>query len=239
MQRLVNVYNLGRLEYKHCLNIQKHFLNEHLKSLKEGNEAGKDTVLFVEHSPIYTIGIRRKEYDDNEVKRLLSLNAQVEFTDRGGLITFHGPGQLVMYPILNLKHFKPSLKWYVSQLESVIIDLCKREYDLNAYRMCQSGYTGVWVSEKKIAAIGVHCKSYVTYHGAALNCNTDLKWFEHVVPCGIKDKEVGSLSKLMKRDVSYDEVLPKIMKSFERVFNAKVHLKNKEETEEIIKKAQI
>ena len=235
MQRLINVFNLGKLEYNQCLNIQKYFLGKHLTELSQETNFVKDTILFVEHHPTYTIGIRRKQYSDDEISTLRSLNAQVEFTDRGGLITFHGPGQLVMYPIINLKHFNPSLKWYVSQLESIVIDLCKKNYNLNAHRLCDAGYTGVWAKDKKIAAIGVHCKRYITYHGIALNCNTNMSWFKNIVPCGIQDKEPGSLSELLERNITTDEVLPLMMKSFETVFNAKLELKSTEETDSVIK----
>lgn len=217
MLNRVRLYNLGRLEYKKCLGIQKHLVNELL------NNKGQDSLILVEHSPVYTIGIRRQKYPKEELDRLRAV-AQVESTDRGGLITFHGPGQLVAYPILNLKHphLKASLKWYVNRLEQLVIDLCRTQFDLDAHRMCAVGYTGVWCREKKIAAIGVHCKRYITYHGLALNCDVDLKWFENIVPCGIEDKEVASLSTILGRSVRIADVLPQFKDTFEKTFNVKL-----------------
>ena len=229
MQKFVNVYNLGRLEYNKCLKIQKYLLNQQLQTLndeKQTKQANLDSILLVEHDPVYTIGLRRNTYPENDLEKLRKLNAQVELTDRGGLITFHGPGQLVAYPILNLKNYKPSLKWYVSQLEQNIIDLCKHEYGLKAERMCKLGYTGVWLNDTKIAAIGVHCKRYITYHGVSLNCNVDLTWFNHIVPCGIEDKQVGSLSSQLRKDISVSSVIPHFLKSFESLFDCKLVLKD-------------
>ena len=113
----------------------------------------------------------------------------------------------------------------MDKLESIVIDLCKQSFDLNAQRMCKIGYTGVWVGDKKVAAIGVHCKRYVTYHGLALNCNIDLDWFRHIVPCGIKDKEVGSLSEICKRVVTVEQVSPLLIESFSRNFDVELNLK--------------
>ena len=237
IQKSVQVYNLGRLEYSKCLKIQKHFFNKHLEQLDspDTNEPAKDTLLLVEHDPpVYTVGMRRAGYPEHELERLRQLNAQVEKTDRGGLITFHGPGQLVAYPILNLKSYKPSVKWYVSQLESVIIDLCKSEYSLNAHRLCNIGYTGVWANNTKLAAIGVHYKRYVTYHGLALNCDVDLSWFKHIVPCGIEDKAVSSLSEQLKRPVGVDQVIPLFLKHFQSRFEVELQRKSEEETKELI-----
>lgn len=220
----VDLYNLGRLEYKKCLSIQKYILKEKLKSPNEF----RDSLILVEHDPVYTIGIRRDKYPQSEIARLRSLNAQVEATDRGGLITFHGPGQLVAYPILNLKNFNPSLKWYVKQLEQIVIDICKINYNLEAYRLCNIGYTGVWSQDKKIAAIGVHCKRYVTYHGVAINCNVDLKWFEHIVPCGIDDKKVSSLSEILGKEIQMANMAHQFKSVFESVFNVKLQEQNSE-----------
>lgn len=117
----------------------------------------------------------------------------------------------------------------------MIIDLCKTNYDLEAYRLCNIGYTGVWCQDKKIAAIGIHCKRYVTYHGLALNSNVDLNWFDHIVPCGIDDKKVTSLSELVKREVTVDEATPVFLKSFANKFNADIRLKSDSEVKEILK----
>lgn len=218
MKNLIQAINLGKLDYNKSLQIQKYFLNK----LLNDSDNEKDTLLLVEHPPVYTVGIRRKDYDPKTMDNLVNLGASVEYTDRGGLITFHGPGQLVAYPILNLKRYNPSIKKYVYNLESVIINLCKQQFNLNANRMCNIGYTGVWINDAKIAAIGIHCKRYITYHGLALNCNVDLKWYEHIIPCGIKDKSVSSLSHLLNKQIGIDDVLPAFLDNFQLVFNAKI-----------------
>ena len=115
--------------------------------------------------------------------------------NRGGLSTFHGPGQLVVYPILNLQKFKPSVRWYVSQLEETIIQTCL-SYGLKAER---TEHTGVWIGMNKVAAIGIHVTHSITYHGLSLNCNTDLSWFNDIVPCGIADRGVTSITKELEK----------------------------------------
>jgi len=244
MQKFVNVYQLGRVEYNKCLKIQKYLLKQQLLDLNEDENAHKqcsrhlDSILLVEHDPVYTIGLRRNTYTENDMEKLRKLNAQVELTDRGGLITFHGIGQLVAYPILNLKRFNPSLKWYVSRLEQIVIDLCKNGYGLKAERMCRLGYTGVWVNDAKIAALGVHCKRYITYHGVSLNCNVDLKWFDYIVPCGIDDKKVTSLSQQLNRDVNVNSVMPLFLESFGTLFDSKLIIKEKADVEKLISNAE-
>lgn len=115
MNKIVNVFNLGRLDYQSCFKIQKHLVDQSLKSLNSNpDDPVTNSLLLVEHSPVYTVGIRRRNYPEEELVKLRNLGAQVVQTDRGGLITFHGPGQLVAYPILYLKNFNPSVKWYNS-----------------------------------------------------------------------------------------------------------------------------
>lgn len=123
----------------------------------------------------------------------------------------------------------------MTQLESVIIELCRRELDLHAYRMCNVGYTGVWSNDQKIAALGVHCKRYVTYHGLALNCNVDLSWFDQIVPCGIEDKAVTSLSRLLGREVTVEEMSPLLVNSFERAFQASLRVRSRQDTSQMLR----
>lgn len=237
MEKLINVYKLNRIDYMKCLKIQKYLLKKQLDSLdKPKSSQNLDSLLLLEHEPVYTVGIRRQNYPKEYLENLRKLNVQVEVTDRGGLITFHGPGQLVAYPIINLKNYKPALKWYVSQLEQVVINLCKNEFNLNAYRLCNIGYTGVWSNDSKIAAIGVHSKRYITYHGTSLNCNVDLKWFGHIIPCGIEDKKVSSLSQLLSKSdqLTVDFVTPLFLKSFQNQFECKLVLKNQKEVDDLV-----
>lgn len=233
MQKIIKVLKLGRLNYKECLNVQKYLVRQHLTD----NET-LDHILLVEHDPVYTVGIRRTNYSSKSLDELaLKTNAQIENTDRGGLITFHGPGQLVAYPILNLKRYNPSLKWYVSQLEQTVINMCKTKFNLNAKRMCDLGYTGVWINDSKICAIGVHCKRYITYHGIAINCNVNLDYFSHIIPCGIEDKQVSSLSTLLNRDINVSYAEPLLCESFETQLGAKLEIQSKEYCDNLVKKA--
>lgn len=213
MSKQINLVRLGLVSYSKGLKIQEHYVNQ-LKNDK--NSTG--TLLLLEHSPVYTIGIRSlKEYDEDLEFKLKQLGADFHKTNRGGLITFHGPGQLVAYPIINLKNFQPSIKWFVQSLEKTVMQLCKEEFNLNANLICK--YTGVFLDNKyKVCAIGVHSSMYITHHGLAINCNTDLNWFNNITPCGIKDKQVTSLSKYLNRDISVNTVAPMFKKHFLNVF---------------------
>jgi lipoate-protein ligase B len=231
---LIKVFNLEKLSFKKAFQIQKHLVDKQLKAATDNNDSNsyENSVILVEHDPpVYTVGLRKSEYlKKNELEllkqRLSGRKFHIEMTDRGGLITFHGPGQLVAYPILNLKNIHqhiggPSLKKYVWQLEETIIDLCKVNFGLNANRMCQNGYTGVWLNDSKIAAIGVHYKKFITYHGIALNFNVDLDWFNYIVPCGISDKQVSSLTRILgdKCHVkSLNDLTPLFLNSFTKTF---------------------
>ncbi|GJQ73772.1 hypothetical protein Trydic_g18712 [Trypoxylus dichotomus] len=193
-----------------ALTLQKHIASQHHIASQ-----GTDTIIFVEHPPVYTIGIRTKDYSDEDQVRLQQTGAEFYKTNRGGLITFHGPGQLVVYPILNLKNYKPSMKWYICHIEKTVIDMCK-VFGLNA---STSPHTGVWIGDNKICAIGVHGSRFVTTHGLALNCSTDLEWYKHIVPCGIKDKGVTTLTKELNRLVTIEEVMPLFLECFSKYFN--------------------
>lgn len=208
MKRCVNVLRTRLLDYEAGLTLQKILVN-----LVKNNEIG-NTLILTEHNPVYTIGIRTKDYTLDDEKDLISKGAQFYRTNRGGLITFHGPGQMVAYPILFLKNFKPSVRWYVNQLEETIIKTCNR-FGIVANT---SPDTGVWVNDKKICAIGIHASRYVTSHGIALNCETDLSWFDHIVPCGIIGKGVTSISKELNQRVTIDETIPLFLTEFSNQF---------------------
>lgn len=224
---IVKVLWAGRLKYGPSLQLQKILSNLHFKQL---NNEICNTLLLVEHDPVYTIGIRSKNYTEDEEKKLRNLGAEFFKTNRGGLITFHGPGQLVAYPILNLKQFKPSIKWYVCQIEQMIIRLCA-EYGIIG---ATTSDTGVWVNDKKICAIGIHGTRYITTHGLALNCNTDLTWFDHIIPCGIEGKGVTSISKELNMNVSIKNVLPKFQNIFQETFQCSLIQYPPSETEELL-----
>ncbi len=185
-----------------------------------------DRLLFTEHELVYTLGKSGKEANvllNNE--QLAEKSISYFHINRGGDITFHGPGQIVGYPILDLEHFKTDLGWYLRSLEEVII-LALAEYGLKGER--SPGETGVWLDasikgkERKICAMGIRCSRWVTMHGFALNVNTDLSYFNFIIPCGIQGKQVTSLAKELGCTVPIEEVKEKIKKHFEDVFDAQL-----------------
>ncbi|XP_017768144.1 PREDICTED: putative lipoyltransferase 2, mitochondrial [Nicrophorus vespilloides] len=209
--RVVKVWRLGRINYGDAQKVQTALAQLHHSS---PNDDTLNSMLLLEHTPVYTVGIRRKDYTEDEAERLRATGADFYETNRGGLITFHGPGQLVAYPIINLRQFKESMRWYVCHIEKTIIDLC-RKFSLDA---STSPHTGVWIGDNKVCAIGVHGSRFITTHGLALNCNVDLNWFNNIVPCGIIDKGVTSLSKEANVDISVESVIPKFLDSFSDIF---------------------
>ncbi|XP_034841236.1 octanoyl-[acyl-carrier-protein]:protein N-octanoyltransferase LIPT2, mitochondrial [Maniola hyperantus] len=213
---MVKVWKLGLISYDTAFKIQSSIARKHLDAMMKGVNSDYDTLLLVEHKPVYTVGIR-DETPKEDIIRLCNLGAEFRKTNRGGLITFHGPGQLVAYPIINLKHFKTSVRWYVDRLEETVINMCD-ELGIKAGR---SPHTGVWVEDNKIAAIGIHASRYVTTHGISLNCNNDLSWFEHIDPCGIEDKGVTSLTNETGVVCTIDNMTPIFVKNFEKVFSCK------------------
>lgn len=211
----VNIVNLGRVAYCNALQIQQQYTRQHFDS----SSRTPNTILLCEHDPVYTTGIRRAPYPAEEEQRLRELGAKFFRTNRGGLITFHGPGQLVCYPILNLGCFKKSVRWYVCELEKTVIRMC----DKFGIKASTSVDTGVWVGNNKICAIGIHCGRYITSHGLGLNCNTDMSWFDHIVPCGIVGKGVTSLSQELDRDVTIEEAAPVLLQAFSEQFNCSLN----------------
>jgi len=208
----VVIQNLGLRSYNAAMVTMKSIVQQKInqKGAKED-----DYMLLCQHSPVYTVGIRTKDYmDEGVIEKLRSLNADYVYADRGGLITFHGPGQLVCYPILNLKNYNLSLRCYIHKLEEVVMETC-RHFDVTTQRTSD---IGLWIGDNKIAAIGVHCQRHVTSHGLALNCNTDLSWFSHIVPCGLHGKSVTSLTREIERDVSVEETIPVLLANFKEVF---------------------
>jgi lipoyl(octanoyl) transferase len=217
--------DLGRESFKPVWEYQEELLQQKIKA-KQLNEHAPDYLLFVEHNLVYTLGKNGKE------KNLL-INAQmlaekeIEFyhINRGGDITFHGPQQLVGYPILDLDNYKTDLGWYLRSLEEVII-LTIGEYGLKGER--SAGETGVWLDanikgkERKICAMGIRCSRWITMHGFALNVNVDLNYFNFITPCGIQNKQVTSIQKELAQTVSMEKVKEKIIKNFELVFDVDV-----------------
>ena len=195
-----------------------------LESIKAAKEKGEDTenyLLFVEHPHVYTLG---KSGDEaNMLVNAAQLRAEhAEFVrvDRGGDITYHGPGQLVVYPVIDMANFGVGVKDYVDRLEEVVIRTV-RQYGIAGERL--AGATGVWVEPhslraRKICAIGIRCSRFVTMHGFALNVNTDLDYFHYINPCGFRDKGVTSIAREIGREVPMPEVKKLVKRQFEALF---------------------
>ncbi|KAK7074924.1 putative lipoyltransferase 2, mitochondrial [Halocaridina rubra] len=211
-QRIVYIQRLMTQKYIPTWEYQKYIARQIQENVRNKKTPGH-MLLLVEHPPVYTTGLRDFEYSPEEEKKLKSLGADFVRTNRGGLITFHGPGQLVAYPILHLSSFQPGIKWYVCALEKTVIRTC-HSFGVSA---STSPHTGVWVGDNKVCAVGIQGR-HVTTHGLALNCNIILKWFESIVPCGIPDKGVTSLSKELKREVTTEEVVPHFLEAFAKIF---------------------
>jgi lipoyl(octanoyl) transferase len=177
----------------------------------------EDTLILLEHPPVYTAG--RTSRDDHVVwteERMRAAGAELHFIDRGGSLTFHGPGQLVGYPILDLGS-RPEALAHVRRLEDVVI---RSAADVGLALHRSDVQTGVWSGDRKVCAIGVRLmRMRISLHGFALNCTTDLSWFDAIVPCGLGHTGVTSLSELAGHDVTVDEMAPIVARRFEEVFD--------------------
>ena len=203
-----NILDLGLSDYNETWKLQ-----QQLQSKRILGEI-KDHFLLVEHPPVFTLG--KNASKEHIISNLDDVS--IIQTDRGGNITFHGPGQLVGYPILDLNHYKRSITWYMRKLEQLIIDVLF-EYDIDANR--KKGLTGIWVKNKKIAALGVRISKWVTMHGFSLNINPDLNYYEYIIPCGIKEYGVTSMAKIMDSEApSMDEIKIKMKKRFTKNFSS-------------------
>jgi lipoyl(octanoyl) transferase len=220
--------DLGRIPYKRAWDYQEQLLQQNLqaKAVSAGAEAEPmETVhhfLMVEHPPVFTLGKSGKEEHALLPEEELARRGIEYFkTNRGGDITFHGPGQIVGYPILDLEKFYTDIGRYLRSLEEVII-LTLAEYGIKGER--SAGETGVWIDpnikgrERKICAMGIRCSRWITMHGFAFNVNTDLGFFDHIVPCGIPGKQVTSLQKELGHALPIDDVKEKVKRNFEKVF---------------------
>ncbi|MBT8262586.1 MAG: lipoyl(octanoyl) transferase LipB [Bacteroidia bacterium] len=229
MNKKVVIKDLGRWDYKETWDYQetlfKEILDIKIKNRRE--DAGLATpnyFLFVEHPHVYTLG-KSGDYDNLLMPedKLAEIGATFYKINRGGDITYHGPGQIVGYPILDLENFFTDIHKYLRFLEEIIIRTLA-EYHIKAER--SKGETGVWLDvdtpfARKICAMGVRASRWVTMHGFAFNVNSDLGYFDHMIPCGIKDKAVTSLNvELGKSEISITEVKEKLLKHFSELFEA-------------------
>jgi lipoyl(octanoyl) transferase len=235
--------DLGQMDYKTAWDYQEKLLQENVKkkSLVFSQESGVDDseltthdsrlttehhLLFVEHPSVYTLG-----KSGNESNLLIDEHQREEKgvqyfkINRGGDITYHGPGQIVGYPILDLEKFYTDIGKYLRNIEETII-LTLADYGIEAGR--SPGETGVWIDadikgkERKICAIGVRTSRWITMHGFALNVNTDLSFFGNIIPCGIQDKQVTSIEKELGRKIDYEEAKEKVKQNFARVFGVEI-----------------
>lgn len=231
MKQQINVNDLGLIDYQQAWNYQEKLLQENVRIKLEASRSTNGSplttnhyLLFCEHPPVYTLG------KSGHMENLLINEQQLQEkaisfvpTNRGGDITFHGPGQVVGYPILDLEHFFTDLGRYLRSLEETVIRTLE-DFGIPAGR--SAGETGVWLEPenpakaRKICAMGVRCSRWVTMHGFALNVNTDLDYFNDIIPCGISDKKVASMHVELGRPVSPEEVKAALKTHFAEVFGA-------------------
>lgn len=209
--RALAVRRLGTVSYADALELQRQLVEE--------RKAGRipDTLLLLQHPHVVTIGVRKGGASNIVATpdRLAELGVEVFETGRGGDVTYHGPGQIVGYPIVDLRPDRQDVHQYVRDLEEVMIRVCA-EYGLRAGRI--KGLTGTWVDGDKIGAIGIRISRWITSHGFAFNVNTDLDYFRLIVPCGISDRGVTSLARLTGRVHALDEVEDRFIEHFAEVF---------------------
>lgn len=208
--RSLHIEKLGLTPYQTAWEYQKKLVQARLE-----NPQLPDQLLLVEHPPVYTLGtgsiLTNLKFDPN------NFSGEIYRIERGGEVTYHCPGQIVAYPILNLRYYQQDLHWYLRQLEEVIIQLLA-SYGIIAQRI--EGLTGVWIGDKKIAAIGIKVKRWITMHGFAINICCDLSGFDKIIPCGIKDKAVTSLHEYIPH-ITVEKIEDNLVDRFIEVFSRK------------------
>lgn len=212
-----NLFYLNPTDYEDALAFQECLFNKQLDRIKKGEDT-IDYLIFLQHNPVYTLG---KSGDKSNLKiPIEDTNAQFYKTNRGGDITYHGPGQLTGYPIFNLAHFGIGVREFVELMEQCVID-CIASYGLKGERL--EGASGVWLDTKgknprKICAIGIKVSRGISMHGFAFNINTDLSYFENIIPCGIDDKGVTSLKKELGKKMDFKAVEQRLLECYEKRF---------------------
>jgi lipoyl(octanoyl) transferase len=217
------IIDIGLISYTEAFALQQR--------LAAARKAGalEDVLLLCEHPHVITLGRNAKRENLLVSEHVLrQMGVELHATNRGGDITYHGPGQIVGYPILNLGEIKRDVGWYVRMLEEAMIR-ATADFGLTAFRI--RGKTGIWANpmakpgaaEKKLAAIGVHISRWVTMHGFAYNVSTDLRYFDLIVPCGIADRKATSLEKLLSRNISTEQVKPQLVQHFAQLFGLEPH----------------
>ncbi|WP_003542371.1 lipoyl(octanoyl) transferase LipB [Desulfotomaculum nigrificans] len=218
---------LGEVDYQESLNMQ-----EKLLQLRQQNKV-PDIMLLLQHPPTLTLGTRENRCNiitpEAELQRQ---GVKIFKINRGGDVTYHGPGQIVGYPIMNLNGYGKSVRGYIHNIEETFIQLLKAEYDITATR--EDRYHGVWVGDEKITAIGCAVKRWVTMHGFAFNVNTNLNHFKWINPCGITDKGVTSLQKILGQPQDIQKVNHQVVSHFSRVFHCEPEIINQQQLHQII-----
>ncbi|TWI84913.1 lipoyl(octanoyl) transferase [Lacibacter cauensis] len=241
MTQQVQFEDLGNMPYKQAWDYQESLLKKNLEvkaalrvaadrqqalTTDDSRLTTQHYLLFVEHPPVYTLG-KSGDVSNILISEEERIAKGIEYypTNRGGDITFHGPQQIVGYPIFDLEKFETDIGKYLRKLEDVII-LTMADYGLKGDR--SPGETGVWLDpdvkgrERKICAMGVRCSRWITMHGFAFNVNTDLAYFNNIIPCGIQNKQVTSLEKELGRKVDFEEAKERVKRNFEKVFDIKL-----------------
>jgi lipoyl(octanoyl) transferase len=225
------------ISYAYGQSLQSHYIQR----LTMGN--GNPALLLFEFEPVYTCGLRRSSsiVTSADIERLRSLGAHFHETDRGGLLTFHGPGQLVAYPILPLQHplLRLTLRTYIARLEQTLVDTCRDIIgQTRVYRGTENGrsvnYAGAWVdNQRKVAFMGVRYSRGITSHGVSINCSIDMNWFDHIIPCGFDRRQITSLSdEVPSREiVTVKQITPIFLDHFQRIFNVDLRESQKENIE--------
>jgi len=200
------IQDLGFKKYESVLSLQKKLQKQRIA----GNT--QDTLILVEHEPVYTLG---KNANKHHLLQSRDKSVEVHNIERGGDVTFHGPGQLVGYPILDLRNYKKSVSWYMRTLEELIIRVLE-EFDIKGIRI--KGLTGVWVENKKIAAQGVRISRWVTMHGFSINVCPQLSYYDGIIPCGIFDYDVTSMEECLNKKLSIKKIKNSVSKIFLELF---------------------
>lgn len=208
----IEIIKPGLVEYTAAYEMQKKVLEQ----IKAGTQS-HDALMLLEHPAVFTIGSGGSRDNILVSDEILEREGiAVHKTNRGGDITYHGPGQIVGYPILDLRRHKKDIHWYIRHLEEVLIRVIA-EYGIEAGRINE--FTGVWVGNEKIAAIGIGVSHWITFHGFAFNINPKMEHFGYIIPCGIVGKGVTSLSRLLGREIDFAEVEEKIVRQFTAIFD--------------------
>jgi lipoyl(octanoyl) transferase len=229
-KKIINIIDLGVIDYKEALQFQERLL------LLRKEERIDDTMLILEHMPVITIGKRGNQNNILASKEFLAeKGVKVCSIGRGGDVTYHGPGQIVGYPIIRFQNHVSGVRELVRNLEEIFIQLLDDLFDIKARR--DSKHPGVWVENDKITAIGLSIQTGITMHGFAFNVNTDLKSFQWILSCGIADKGVTSIKKITEKEQDIDLIKKQVVHYFGQIFNLRPSWKGQEELRKILEES--